>query len=109
MPILIAFYVLGWHCLKVYKPKTYKYWKDIGQGFLWHFFKPREASGIELACGMKDLVRSTIYSTVDNVISSYKFFKESPDIEIIAIKEKMKLLGNITINFVYKDQFIGEM
>ena len=51
---------------------------------------------------MKDLVRGTLYSKLDKVVDAYKFFKDTPDVEIIDIKEKMKLLGNITVNFIYK-------
>ena len=58
---------------------------------------------------MKDLVRATMYTRLEHVIEAYKFFKDTPNVKIIAIKEKMKLLGNITVNFIYKDRFIGEM
>jgi len=58
---------------------------------------------------MKDLVRGTIYCELSTVIKAYKFFKETPGIEIIGIKEKIDKLSNITINFIFKDRFIGEM
>jgi len=38
---------------------------------------------------MKDLVRGTIYSDLDNVIAAYQIFKNIPGIEIIAIKNKL--------------------
>jgi len=58
---------------------------------------------------MKDLLRGTIYSNLDTLILAYKFFKNTPEIEIIAIKEKIQILGNITVNFIYKSKLIGEM
>ena len=58
---------------------------------------------------MKDLVRGTIYCRLDTVIHAYKFFKQTPGVEIIGIKEKISLLNNITVNFIYEKRFIGEM
>jgi len=58
---------------------------------------------------MKDLVRGTIYCKLDTVIQAYTFFKQTPGVEIIAIKEKIALLNNITVNFIYENRFIGEM
>ena len=58
---------------------------------------------------MKDLVRGTIYTKLDCFMDAYKFFKNTPDVEIIGIKEKLEDLGNITVNFIFKEQFIGEM
>jgi len=40
---------------------------------------------------------------------AYKFFKNTPGVEIFAIKNKIKKLGNITVNFIYEERFIGEM
>ena len=51
---------------------------------------------------MKDLVRGTIYSRLENVMAAYKLFKSIPGIEIIGIKEKIQALNNITVNFVYE-------
>ena len=42
-----------------------------------------------LVADIKDLVRGTIYSRLENVIDAYKFFKETPGIEIIGVKEKI--------------------
>jgi len=58
---------------------------------------------------MKDLVRGTIYCNLDTIIPAYNFFKNTPGVEIIAIKEKMESLSNITVNFIYENRFIGEM
>ena len=56
---------------------------------------------------MKDLVRGTIYSKPDKVISAYKFFKDTPHVEIIGIKQKIKALNNITVNFKENNSCIG--
>ena len=58
---------------------------------------------------MKDLVRGTIYSDLDNMIEAYKLFKKTPGVEIIGIKDKMLKLSNVTVNFIYKNRYIGEM
>ena len=58
---------------------------------------------------MKDLVRGTIYCKLENVIEAYKFFKDTPDVEIVDIKENIDLLSNITVNFIYNKQYTGEM
>ena len=58
---------------------------------------------------LKDLIRGTIYSDLNTVIEAYQFFKETPGVEIIAIKQKIKELNNITVNFVFQKRFIGEM
>ena len=70
-------------------------------GFVWHFFKPRTKKGLELIKDMKDLVRGTIYSDLGKVVEAYKFFKNTPGIEIIDIKEKIQKLRNVTVNFVF--------
>ena len=70
-------------------------------GFVWHFFKPRTKKGLELIKDMKDLVRGTIYSDLEKVVEAYKLFKNTPGIEIIDIKEKIKKLRNVTVNFVF--------
>ena len=43
------------------------------------------------------------------MIDAYKWFKAIDGVRIFAIKEKIKLLNNVTVNFVYKEKFIGEM
>ena len=58
---------------------------------------------------MKDLVRGTIYSKVENVMAAYHLFKNVPGIQIVDIKEKIQKLNNITVNFVYDERYIGEM
>ena len=72
-------------------------------------FKPRIKKGFELVKTMKDLVRGTIYSNLENMTEAYKLFKNTPGVEIIEIKNKIKKLGNITVNFIYEEKFIGEM
>lgn len=58
---------------------------------------------------MKDLVRGTIYSDLHRVIDAYIFFKDTPGVEVVGIKQKIALLNNITVNFVYGRRFIGEI
>ena len=58
---------------------------------------------------MKDLIRGTIYSKPDKVIEAYKYFKKTPGIKIINIKEKIDDLNNITVNFIFEGKMIGEM
>jgi len=38
---------------------------------------------------MKDLVRGTIYSNLENMTEAYKFFKNTPGVEIFDIKNKI--------------------
>ena len=70
---------------------------------------PKNKKGKELGKEMKDLVRGTIYCELENVIDAYKFFKDTPDVDIIDIKENLDLLSNITVNFIYKKMYTGEM
>ena len=83
------------------RPKNYESFVEIWNGFVWHFFQPRIKKGLDLVKNMKDLVRGTIYSDLDKLIEAYQLFKNTPGIEIIDVKEKIKKLGNITVNFVY--------
>jgi len=89
IPGLIILYVLAWNLLKGTRQEKYKTWKDYWNCFVWHFFKPRTKKGFELIKNMKDLVRGTIYSDLENVIEVYNIFKNTPGIEIIAIKNKL--------------------
>ena len=43
------------------------------------------------------------------MVEAYKWFKGIDGVRIFAIKEKIKALNNVTVNFVYKEKFIGEM
>jgi len=70
-------------------------------GFVWHFFKPKTKKELDLIKDMKDLVRGTIYSDLEKMVEAYNFFKNTPGIEIIDIKEKIKKLRNVTVNFVF--------
>jgi len=101
LPSSIGLYVLAWNLLKGMKPKNYKSCKNIWNGFVWHFFKPRTKKGLDLISNMKDLVRGTIYSDIEKVIEAYKFFKSTPGVEIIDIKEKIVKLRNVTVNFIF--------
>ena len=74
---------------------------DILNGFVWHFFKPKTKKELDLIKDMKDLVRGTIYSDLEKMVEAYNFFKNTPGIEIIDIKEKIKKLRNVTVNFVF--------
>ena len=95
--------------MKTVRPKQYKKLTDYWHGFLWHFLKPRTKKGFELIKDVKDLVRGTIYCELKYLINAYKFFKNTPGIQIIGIKDKINDLNNITINFIFEDRFIGEM
>lgn len=106
---MLVLYACAWAFLSTMRPKKYIKFSDYWNGILWNVFKPSNAKGFQLVSNMKDLVRGTIYGKLENVIQAYIFFKETPDVQIIDIKEKMFLLGNITVNFVYKERFIGEM
>jgi len=103
VPALFFIFVFSWNSLKSLRPEKYKLWSDYMNGFIWHFLKPSTRTGVELVSNMKDLIRGTIYSDFDNMINAYKFFKETPDIKIIGIKEKIQLLSNVTVNFIYKN------
>jgi len=89
IPAGIILFALAWNFLKGLRPKEYKTCKDVWHGFVWHFFQPRTKKGLELVKDMKDLVRGTIYSELDQVIEAYNFFKDTPGVEIIDVKEKI--------------------
>ena len=40
---------------------------------------------------------------------AYEHLTKVPGLEMVDIKEKLDFLENITVNFVYEDQFVGEM
>ena len=109
IPIVLITFVLGWNLLRSFKPKDYRKCINWYHGFVWHFFNPRTKQGFELVKDMKDLVRGTIYSNLNEVIAAYKFLKETPGVKVIAIKEKISSLNNITVNFIYQNRFVGEM
>ena len=53
---------------------------------------------------MTDLIRGTII--VENpmhIIKVYHIIESCPEVKIIRIKEKLKTLQNITLNFIFKD------
>jgi len=62
---------------------------------------------------MKDLVRGTINTggKVQDLYTAYEWFKETPGVKIMEIKDIQKLekLQNISINYIFEDRFIGEM
>ena len=59
---------------------------------------------------VKDLVRGTVtVNHVKELFSAYNHFKSTPGVVIISMKEKLRSLQNITVNFVFEDKFIGEM
>ena len=69
--------------------------------------KPKKEQGFEK---VKDLVRGTItVNEINQLKDAYQHFSLTPDIEIVNIKEKLDGLENITVNFVYANQFVGEM
>ena len=68
--------------------------------------KPKPAKGFDK---IKDIVRGTISTEIDDIEDAYEHFKKTPGLRIIAIKEKLHALQNITVNFVFKEAFIGEM
>ena len=83
--------------------------KDKCNTLLWHIFDAKTKREIDIAQDMKDLIRGTIYSKPDKVIEAYKYFKKTPGIKIINIKEKIDDLNNITVNFIFEGKMIGEM
>jgi len=58
---------------------------------------------------VKDLVRGTIVADLNEFQEAYEHFKAMKDVEIVAIKEKLDKLQNVTINFVFQKSFIAEM
>ena len=109
IPLLLTLFMLAWNCLRSLRPKKYRTCADYWHGAVWHLFQPRTKRGIALIKDLKDLVRGTIYADLNHVIEAYELFKNLPGIEVVAIKEKIQSLNNITINFVYQKRFIGEM
>ena len=107
---MVATFAFGWNFLSAYRPAKYAGWRDYVQGLVWHIFQPRTRKGLELIQNMKDLVRGTIYTDLHNFIPAYRFFKETPGVKIIGIKQKLETsLNNLTVNFTFKERFIGEM
>ena len=107
--MVVLLFFLAWNCLKGYRPKEYKDRKDFCNGFIWHCLQPRTKKGPDLIKDMKDLVRGTIYCKLEAVLPAFKLFKNTPGIEIIAIKDNITKLSNITVNFIYESRYIGEM
>ena len=60
---------------------------------------------------MKDLIRGTVVTDLKDLFDAYQHFKKLEGVKIIEIKDldKMYLLQNITVNFVFEDRFVGEM
>ena len=62
---------------------------------------------------IKDLIRGTINTggNIDEMYTTYEWFKRIEGVEIIDIKdiEKLDKLQNISVNYIYQDRFIGEM
>ena len=102
-------FALAWNGLKGLRPTEYTQFSHYWEAFIWHALQPRTKKGNRLIRELKDLVRGTLYSSLENVIEAYKWFKAIDGVRIFAIKEKIKALNNITVNFVYKEKFIGEM
>ena len=50
------------------------------------YFKPKSDQGFDK---VKDLVRGTITTELNDLSSAYKHFKDTPGVEIVAIKEKL--------------------
>ena len=69
-------------------------------------FKHRVRKGFD---DVKDLVRGTIVADLGEFKEAYEHFKRMEGVEIVAIKEKLDKLQNVTINFVYQKSFIAEM
>ena len=51
---------------------------------------------------MKDLIRGTITTDINDLYDAYLHFKSTPGVEIIDMKEKLETLQNITVNFVFE-------
>ena len=58
---------------------------------------------------VKDLVRGTITTDLSELTLAYKNFIKTPGVRVVGIKENLEKLQNITINFVFRESFIGEM
>ena len=51
---------------------------------------------------LKDLIRGTITTDINDLYDAYLHFKRTPGVEIIGMKEKLETLQNITVNFVFE-------
>ena len=58
---------------------------------------------------LTDLIRGTITVDIKHMIDAYLFFASIEGVKVLRIKEKLKTLQNVTVNFVFKDILIGEM
>jgi hypothetical protein len=59
---------------------------------------------------VKDIVRGTItVNHIRQLKDAYDHFRQTPGVVVVSMKEKLKKLQNITVNFVFEDKFIGEM
>ena len=70
------------------------------------FFKKKIPQGFDK---VKDLVRGTITTDLSDLARAYNDFVKIPGVKVVAIKEKLEKLQNITINFVFRESFVGEM
>jgi len=70
------------------------------------FIKPNKVIGFQK---VKDLIRGTITTNINEMHEAYLYFKETPGVKVFAIKEKLDKLQNITVNFIFMDKIIGEM
>ena len=45
----------------------------------------------------------------EHLFEAYSHFKKTPGVKILTLRQKLHALQNVTVNFIYKDSFIGEM
>ena len=53
------------------------------------FMRPKQPKGFEK---IKDIVRGTIIADLDNFYDAYLHFKNTPNVKIVDIKEKLNIL-----------------
>ena len=56
------------------------------------------------------MIRGTIIvNGIEQLKDAYEHLTKVPGLEMVDIKDKLQTLENITVNFIYHDQYIGEM
>jgi len=58
---------------------------------------------------MTDLIRGTMLVVPDAFLEAYKHLCSCKQIKVIRIKNKLRELGMLTVNFIFNDECIGEM
>jgi len=56
------------------------------------------------------LIRGTIIvNGLEDLKEAYEHLTKVPGLEMVDIKDKLQTLENITVNFIYNDEYVGEM